>query len=454
MRNTRYSQREVVPSGSYSIYKRTDKILEAFLGTCVGLTICDKKENVGGLLHILLPEPVGDAVYGKPENYALTGIPIFLKSLYEQGAKPESMKACLAGGALVGPVSQRDFNLDIGGRTAEIAERILKEDNIPLAQSETGGFFSCKISLNMKNWETYIEPINDPMNSNDNNFMKPTEQEFEAILKSIRPIPQIALKIMRMIREEIGSLEDIANEVRKDQVICARVIQLCNSALFNLKTDVESIDRAMVIMGEKSLLQMVTSAAFDVFFSQTGKGYSLCKGGLFRHAVGTAMICEKLAESTKNIPRDLAYTAGLLHDIGKVVLDQFVEDAYPLFYRRIQEDGESLIEVEKDVFGITHTEAGARLAKNLTLPEALNEVIRNHHYPENASHSSELVHLTYLADLLMSRFLVGQEMERINTDALDKRMKRIGFSIDNLPELVNKIPEQLFILSASDNPIL
>ncbi|MFN2189970.1 MAG: HDOD domain-containing protein, partial [Candidatus Promineifilaceae bacterium] len=75
-----------------------------------------------------------------------------------------------------------------------------------------------------------------------------------------------------------------------------------------------------VLLGEKRFLQLVVSASLEEFLLQAGQGYSLCKGGLFRHALGTGILCETFAGLTKKVPLDLAYTAGLLHDIGKVVL--------------------------------------------------------------------------------------------------------------------------------------
>ncbi|MFC1863038.1 HDOD domain-containing protein [Thermodesulfobacteriota bacterium] len=436
--------RTSVASGKFIVTKKKKEVLDAYLGSCVGLTICDRHAGVGGLLHLLLPEPVGHSSFGRPETYATTGLPLFLKALYDQGAKKDRMKAYLAGGALVGPLSEQDLNLNIGGRTAEISENILKEEGINIYGSETGGYFSCRMSLNLNSWESDIQPISVPSGNTVVDFKKPTANQLDKVLEDVLPIPQIALKIIQMIRDENESLQDMANEVRQDQVISAKVLKLCNSAFMQMKMEVESIDRALVVLGEKRLLQLVVSAAFEDFISQSGEGYSLCKGGLFNHAIGTAMICEKLAEITGTVPEDVAYTAGLLHDIGKVVLDQYMENAYPLFYRRIQEGGQNLIEVEREVFGIDHTEAGARLADGWSMPEGLGEVIKYHHYPEKATDNIELTHLVYVADLLMSRFLVGHELERINTESLSQRLKKIGLSPEDFPMIIQNIPEQIF----------
>lgn len=433
-----------VPSGSCIIGRKKNEILDAYLGTCVGVAICDRDADVGGLMHILLPEPIGTAIHGRLENYARTGLPVFIRALQKNGAHSENMEATIAGGALVGPLTKSDMDLDIGGRSVEIIERILKEEGIAVHKKETGGFFSCKLSLKLRTWETQIEPIGVPLRSEDDVFERPTLESLHSTVDSVRPIPQIALKIIRMIHDGVHNMDELARELKQDQVISAKVIRLCNSAFFNFKTGIDSIDRALVILGEIRLLRMVVSATLEDFFLQNVGGYSLCKGGLFNHAIGTAMICEQLASINGMIPADIAYTAGLMHDIGKVVLDQYVSSAFPFFYRKTQVENVSLIDVEQDAFGVTHQEVGGILAERWSFPKSLSDVIQHHHIPEKASDSSELTHLVYLADLLMSRFIVGQELERLDTDFLKPRMEKIGLTVDQFPMMVERIPSQLF----------
>ena len=100
---------------------------------------------------------------------------------------------------------------------------------------------------------------------------------------------------------------------------------------------VDSIDKALLRIGEKKLMLLALSSSMKNFISQAGRGYSLCKGGIFHHSVRTAHISGKLAELTGKAHTDMAYTAGLLHDIGKVILDQYMHSAYPLFYRHFKQ---------------------------------------------------------------------------------------------------------------------
>jgi hypothetical protein len=121
-----------------------------------------------------------------------------------------------------------------------------------------------------------------------------------------------------------------------------------------------------------------------------------------------------------------------------------VASTYPLFYRRTQVDGVDLVDVERDTFGVTHTRIGGRLAEQWSLPADLTDTIRCHQRPEETSVDPELTHLVCLADLLMSRFLANQLLERSNTRRFAMRLKRIGLNPSQLPILVDLIPRRVF----------
>jgi putative nucleotidyltransferase with HDIG domain len=440
-----------VASGSFFLAPRRKEILEAYLGSCIGVAVCDRHVGVGGLGHFLLPEPTGMDRLWQPESYAATGLPLLLEALEREGASPGRMEACVAGGALVGPLSERDLELDIGGRTADVVERILKKEGIPIRSQETGGFFTCRLSLNLETLQSRISPLGPELIEDEpRTFVPPSGQDLERAMERVRPIPQIALKIIRMIRRQSYDMEDVAEATRSDQIISAKVIRLCNSARFRMKTD--AIDRALVMVGEKRLLQFILTAALDEFFPELETGYSVCKGGLYKHALGTAMTAEGLANFTRLVSPDIAYTAGLLHDIGKVVLDQYIAPAAPLFYRRTQLEGKNLIDVEKETFGLSHDEVGGLLAERWSLPESLADAIRHHHVPESSSVNPMLTDHVYLADLLMSRFAAGQELERIDTKALRPRLERMGIRAEHFPMVVERMPRSVFRDGGGEDP--
>jgi len=439
-------QNQIVASGNYAVDKKQALILNAYLGTCVGVTIWDRKAQVGGLAHLLLPEPTGLNTSWKVKAYASTGLPLFISELCHAGAKERRMEACLAGGALVGPISRLDLDLDIGGRTEEIVLRILGQKSIPILKSETGGYLSCRLSFDFRNFESAIHPISQPSQPEiptPNASVSPLSEDLTHLFSKVRPIPQISLKVLRMINDTDYNLREIAEEIKQDQVISAGIIRLCNSTFIGMRRKIDSVERALILLGEKHLLLLVVSASLELFFKYTEQGYSLCKGGLFQHALGVALIAEKLAEFTGRASPKVAYTAGLLHDIGKVILDQYIASVSPFFYRRTQVEGDDLCEMEKEKFGYSHAHIGGLLAENWSLPENLTDAIYYHHYPEKAMVDSQLVHIVYLADLLMSRFQVGYSLTGPNVEGLTERLCNVGLTTSQFPMLVDLIPSEI-----------
>ncbi len=187
-------QKQHVSSGSYFVSRNSSVVLQAFLGTCVGVALYDEDAGVGGLAHLLLPEPASVGGSFQPEKYASTGLPMFLKALCDEGASKKRLKAFIAGGALVGPIATRDLLLDIGGRIVEKVMFYLNEEKIRIEKMETGGFFTCSLNLNMHNWNCDIEPIGINNLSNETGCYVPSIHEIEQAMENIQPIPQVALK--------------------------------------------------------------------------------------------------------------------------------------------------------------------------------------------------------------------------------------------------------------------
>jgi putative nucleotidyltransferase with HDIG domain len=431
----------IVGSGKYAIATGGDEVLDAFLGTCVGVVVYDRRAQKGGLIHLLLPEPTCTAAPLEPMFYAKTGLPIFISELYRKGAARERLEACVAGGALIGPLCNKDLILDIGGRTADEVARILHREGIPIRKSEIGGYLGYRISVSSSNWETLIEPCwgSHPEVMAGAHFERPKPEEVWKAAERLAPVPQTALKVIRMINDPECSFRDISKEIITDQVLSAKTIRFCNSPFFGPRQEIGSLERALTILGDRRLLQFVVSASLEDFLSQNENGYSLCKGAMFKHALGTALISAKVAEFSGRVPADMAYTAGLLHDIGKVVLDQFMASAYPLFYRRMQAERADIVEIERELFGMSHTEAGARLAAEWRLPEVLGAAIACHHNPGSAGSHATLTHTVYLADLIMSSFMSGLEIEKLNAESIYSSLRAIGCGVDYLPRLLERV---------------
>lgn len=436
----KHYERHHVASGSFYVNTSEAKILQAFLGTCVAIALYDSKAKVGGILHALLPEPQSPSYPLYPEKYLSTGLPICLEKLYEMGATTENLTAYMAGGGLVQPIEKQDVYLNIGGNSVEIANKILNDKGIRIKKSETGGMFGYSLYLNMETWETDINhSITGPV-SNIEQAHVPTKKTINQSVSNLQPIPQIAISILNMINEGHYGIKIISHEIKKDQVLSAKILKLSNSSFYKKLNEIESIDDAIMVLGEDLIAKLVISVSVNNLFSQPKQGYSLSKGGLYHHALGTAIISQKLAEITGNANPMVAYTAGLLHDIGKIVLDQYVFSAYPLFYKKLIDGNKSIRKAEVEILGTDHVCIGKKLAAKWGFSQALIDTIEFHHTPEKDNKNAKITRIVSLANLLMHMFNAGPELYRINTAHLDKLLKLNHLSITKFPEIVDAIP--------------
>ncbi|RJX36104.1 MAG: HDOD domain-containing protein [Desulfurivibrio sp.] len=433
-------EHRLVSAGDYLIESSGEhRIFEALLLTCVGVAIYDKIARVGGLCHILLPDSPGLENSWQPRSYASSCLGFFVDDLIKSGADAGRLEAVVAGGALGIPFSQYDLNLDIGGRTCECVYRFLKDKAIPVRKSETGGCFGMKISVETATWQVRITPFFHPDDC-ARQIVKPTPENIRDAIVKAKPIPQITIKLIRLMHGGNYDMQEVADEVSRDQVLSAKVISYCNSALISPYRKIDSIDRATLVLGEIRLLEIVISTSLQDFFEKQEGGYSLLRGGLFKHALAVANLTKVIARKIEGLDVQTAYTAGLLHDIGKIVLDQYVAASRPMFYCSQRDGVADLISIEREAFATDHQKIGEELAIIWNLPENLGEAASLHHYPERAVINPELVHAVYIADLLSSWFMAGVEIEKINTARLAQRMGRLGLAVEAIPEIVGNAP--------------
>jgi len=430
---------EVVAAGSFIVRSSTTGFLTAPLGSGVGLALYDRAAGVGGIASFLLARPSHGQLNDQPEKYVESGLPLFIAELQAAGADSGRLEAAVAGGST--QIQDADSAEVCGwcGVTADILLEQLRHRQIPVAAIEIGGVRPLSLLLNTRTWKSSIELMEDHTPPAASKIVPPSKEQIDQAIATTQPIPQIVIKILNLL-EEGESLSGLVKQIKQDQVITAKVLRFSNSPLYSPGHEITSIDRALVFLGENSLAEIAIAAAVSTTFNETGGGYGLMKGGVYKHALAVAHVAKTLAAETGLVEAGIAYTAGLLHDIGKLFLDRFVVHALPFFYRHASDAEKDYAELERELFATDHLEVGKRLAQQWCLSSALVEVIAHHHWPEQAvAEQQTLVHLIYLADLLSSCYLTGVEMESINTVGLSQRLRTINLAPEQLPEIIERV---------------
>jgi putative nucleotidyltransferase with HDIG domain len=241
-------------------------------------------------------------------------------------------------------------------------------------------------------------------------------EEILAKSASDRYLPPSRLELLRILQDPDASAATLTRAIECDPTLTANVLRLANSAYFGFPRSVASVADAVWRLGTRNLRQLVLATTFSPMQKQAVKGYDLPAGDLLRHSVAVAVGAETLSRLLDVPACDHLFTAGILHDIGKIALGTFVElDAAPILELATRE-GLPFVEAEQRILGIDHAELGAFLADRWNLPDEVVEIVRWHHEPEKFSGRNPAGDLVHVADALCILGGIG-----IGTDGLRYR---------------------------------
>lgn len=185
-------------------------------------------------------------------------------------------------------------------------------------------------------------------------------------------LPHVIWKVLEITASGDGSAAAMERAITVDPGFSSKILILANSAAFGLPRRVATVREAVMFLGFRTVRSMaMTVATFDMFVGKTDRG-SLRRRGWWRHSIDTAVCARWLAEKTKDLIPDEAYTAGLLHLLGKNLLDRFGGEDYDRVIELVDR-GVADYKAEKEIYGVNHAQVMVAAAKRWQLPEALSE---------------------------------------------------------------------------------
>ncbi len=220
-------------------------------------------------------------------------------------------------------------------------------------------------------------------------------------LRELPPFPAIATKLLRLFANDDVEIRDVVNLIRADAAFSSELLRVANSPIYGLRSQVSSVQHAVVILGFDRLRSFAMTISMKNFLRSAMRIDVLRR--VWRHSLATALVAEDLAplfwKNGDRTSRDRAYTAGLLHDVGRLALLVKYPQEYANLLAVVAENPFDMLETERQLFDIDHCEAGDWLSKAWTFPAEISEVAARHHEPPDAN-DSDLVNLVRAAVLL------------------------------------------------------
>jgi putative nucleotidyltransferase with HDIG domain len=227
-------------------------------------------------------------------------------------------------------------------------------------------------------------------------------------LKTLPPFPLVAQRALLLLNQTEVSIQELVDIVKFDPAITANVLRISNSAFFGLRREIHSLHQALLLLGTQELLKIIIACGATRLFCRSTPGYFSDRLGLWRHSVSVALMANLLARELDHPERATSFTAGLLHDIGKVVLSLYVDQKFSEIMEVVDGRGVSFQAAEKEVLGIDHAQLGGEMARLWDFPDRLRLVINLHHLDKPEAFADDMVLLVYLANLLVLMF--GQDL--------------------------------------------
>jgi putative nucleotidyltransferase with HDIG domain len=244
----------------------------------------------------------------------------------------------------------------------------------------------------------------------------------------------IAVKVAKMMDDFNVNIHELSQTIGMDQSLTTQLLKLCNSAQYGFSRKIVSVNDAIARLGFKTLKSLVFVVLSKGSFNKPLQGYDLAEGELWRNSVSCAVYSKYLAELSGYKDPELAFTAGLLRDIGKLVLHQYVKEEYNNILKKVNKENISFAEAEEKVLGYNHTQVGAKVAAKWNFPKVLEDTILYHHSPEAAKDSCEdyeLLNIVHIADAMTFMLGVGLGNDGMMYSTNINSLENIGIDLNS-----------------------
>lgn len=257
------------------------------------------------------------------------------------------------------------------------------------------------------------------------------EKKIITAARTLKPMRSSVIRVLNALDNPASQAARLANLISMDQVLTAEVLKVANSALLGYGHSCASVQEGVVRLGTKRIRVIALGVGASGSMSVSLRGYSLGGGDLMRHAVATATIALWLAQALNHGAPEEVYVAGLLHDIGKLLLDQYLLEDRQRIAEKLSQSRDPLWLIEENLFGINHADAGGLIARHWRFPLPLVDAIRSHHNPARADRDEVMAALVNLAnaftpnDSNRSDFLEGRYVHESTLEILDLDPSRL-----------------------------
>lgn len=258
-------------------------------------------------------------------------------------------------------------------------------------------------------------------------------------IEDLPTLPAIAMAVNKMLLDYDTSINKLSDTIEKDQAMVSKILKLVNSAFFGMRGKISNISHAIVVLGFNTIRNAVVSLSIIEAFSVKEGFDEFDTTKFWKHSLAVAVTSKHLAEKTRIRSADDCFVAGLLHDMGKIVLLQHFKDLFQKVWLAVKESNQSFYEAEKSQIPIDHARIGGYLARKWQLPSALVDAIRYHHAVRPEAHDQHLLMAIHTADIIVNTYAEDSQNDFKLSDIHPDVLRSMKSQLDTLADWYPKI---------------
>ncbi len=273
------------------------------------------------------------------------------------------------------------------------------------------------------------------------------QSHVESRLNSIENLPSLPIvihQIQKALANPDNSMGQISKIIEKDSSLALKTLKLVNSAYYGLRNPITSIKGAIVILGLEAVHNLVLGLSVIKMFKNSDKKM-FDHGAFWEHSLGCALLSKSIAKKTTPGELEEYFIAGLLHDIGKLIFEQYLHEEYITVLKSTKDNDSSLVSQETAVFGFTHADVGAFISMKWKFPIQLAVIIRYHHslhlIPREFQKYKTALTIVSMANQICNEYQIGNSME--NHWESDVAFSALNINKKDLEEIITQVKDEI-----------
>ena len=256
-------------------------------------------------------------------------------------------------------------------------------------------------------------------------------------------MPPLSQQLLGYLHDPQVDFTIIKELVQYDPGLTANILKLANSVHFGAAGKVSSLQTALARLGTERILELVLSLTVSSRLKVSLPGYGLQARDLLRHSIWTAVAAQELANLLNMKQVEMIFTVGLLHDLGLLLLDPFIQTERLRFNQAVGAPEASFEQIEQDILGLDHARAGGMILAKWQLTPEIVAGVQGHHQPEQSTQHQDLIYLIHLADMLSLSEGIGTGEYGLQHNVSPHTVKAVGLKKKHLEYVASKTLDKM-----------